>query len=69
MDDGQRERRRALGIPIHDAEADHVYVDGYCTCGARQRSQPQARTAIPPCGRTAGKPNLDVVEQNWEEYR
>jgi hypothetical protein len=29
-----RALREALGIPIHDDPAEHVFVDGYCTCGA-----------------------------------
>ena len=65
----QRARREALGIPVHE-ETEHVFVDGYCTCGQREQPEPSIRGK-----RTAGgpyqakKPNLDAIEGNWSEYR
>lgn len=64
-----RERRRALGIPVHDTEAEHSFVDGYCTCGARRRPERKTKGRLPPGGRRAGKSNLDAIEHNWSEYR
>lgn len=73
-----RERRERLGIPIHDQDRDHMFVDGFCCCGATDP------TRKPPAGalRTEGsgslwqrpvperrsRTDLDRIEDNREEY-
>jgi len=57
------DRRRRLGIPVHESEEDHDWTsDGYCNCGAEKKS---AKGPKPP-RRHAGKVNLDVIERNSE---
>lgn len=62
------ERRRALGIPVH-TDADHTFVDGYCTCGAADKKAGGPRRhghddGWGRGGRTAGVSNLDRIDQN-----
>lgn len=60
-----RERRVALGIPVHDTDADHTYVGGYCTCGAQEkRKRHGGRYASTRQGGTRAASNLDRIEGN-----
>jgi hypothetical protein len=61
------ERRRALGIPVHGDDEHEWRADGYCNCGAKKT--PAKKPFRTPGERTAGVSNLDVIEQNWSEYR
>jgi hypothetical protein len=68
--DNAAERRRALGIPVHGDDEHEWRTDGYCNCGVEKPTRrSRAAGPIPPEGRKAGISNLDVIEQNWSEYR
>lgn len=57
------ERRRALGIPVHEQESEHTFVDGFCTCGKEQREQKDRHGR--PAQATKAKYDLDYIENNW----
>jgi hypothetical protein len=63
------DQRRALGIPVHADDEHEWRADGYCNCGAEHKPKRRPRALLPPGGRTAGHSSLDVIEQNWSEYR
>lgn len=68
MDEAAKARRQALGIPVHETESDHHFVDGYCTCGAVQPSRKQGKRKYlsERAGSTSGKSNLDIIEENQD---
>ena len=61
------EHRRVLGIPVH-TDADHTYVDGYCTCGAAEKRRgdgPRPRGHGDGYGgRAMGRVDIDRIEGN-----
>jgi len=66
----RRARREALGIPVHDDPREHIFVDGYCTCGEAKPRKPIRRVfgnwpKSPAQGRR-GKSNLDIIEDNFQ---
>lgn len=76
-----RERRKALGIPIHDEPDQHLFVDGFCSCGeldedGRRRGLRTVPTRVESTGSlwadydrpNASHWNLDRIEGNSEEY-
>lgn len=76
-----RERREALGIPIHDDPREHVFSDGYCCCGAEDPDDSRTVASRPPklapgTGSLWSRPadsrkprrDLDQIEGNREEY-
>lgn len=75
------ERRKALGIPIHKAPEDHVFVDDYCSCGEQDpaskskglRTQSHTSQSTGSIWRSwdrrlGSHVNLDTIEGNSEEY-
>lgn len=64
----QIERKKALGIPVHLTEDECHYVDGFCRCGAKKPGIKFGQGTAYPRRGTSGKPGLDWIEKNWEEY-
>jgi hypothetical protein len=61
-------RRHALGIPVHETDAEHEWrADGYCNCGEARpkvRKEGTRRTLPSVVGRTTPRTDLDIIERN-----